>query len=178
MHICRRQRSLRKDKALKTGSLSTYPLTKPHVMSKGMCSKINEWRLGLHPSTKNKPSCKAAWCAKPRRGIQQRPVFVHTDCILKRKDMPHSPNYLIKGEVEQGQMVHRLSCLGEITIRVQNHRELENKTVLRYLCGGQILALMSEHWGIHKLSLNLSEKKHYGHLYAWSLRRLQLSCCC
>lgn len=74
-----------------------------------------------------------------------RPVFVHTGCILKRKDTPHSPNYLIKGEVEQGQMVHRLSCLGGITIRVQNHGELENKTVLRYLCGGQILALMSEH---------------------------------
>lgn len=53
-----------------------------------------------------------------------RPVFVHTGCILKRKDTPHMPNYLIKGEVEQGQMVHRLSCLGEITNRVQNHREL------------------------------------------------------
>lgn len=51
-----------------------------------------------------------------------RPVFVHTGCILKRKDTPHRPNYLIKGEVEQVQMVHRLSCLGGISIRVQNHR--------------------------------------------------------
>lgn len=74
-----------------------------------------------------------------------RPVFVHSGCILKRKNTPHSPNDLIKGEVEQRQMVHKLSCLGGITIRVQNHRELENKTVLGYLCGGQTLALISEH---------------------------------
>lgn len=74
-----------------------------------------------------------------------RTVFVHSGCILKRKNTPRSPNYLIKGEVEQGQMVHRLSCLGGITIGVQNHRELENKTVLGYLCGGQTLALISEH---------------------------------
>lgn len=29
--------------------------------------------------------------------------------------MPHRPNYLIKEEVEQGQMVHRLVCLGGIS---------------------------------------------------------------
>lgn len=46
----------------------------------------------------------------------------------------------------------------------------KNKTVLRYLRGGQILALMSDHWAIHKLSLNSSEKKRNGHLYAQSLR--------
>lgn len=144
-------------------------------MGKGMCTKINEWRLGLHPSTKNKPSCKVAWCAKPWwMRDTARPVFVHAGCILKRKDMPHSPNYLIKGEEEQGQMVHRLSCLGGITITVQNRGELENKTVLGCYSGGQTLALMSEHWGIHKLSLNLSEKKHYGHLYAMSTPALML----
>lgn len=29
-----------------------------------MCSKINERRFGLHPSTKNKPSCKAVWVSE------------------------------------------------------------------------------------------------------------------
>lgn len=64
--------------------------------------------------------------------------------------------------MEQGHMVHRLSRLGGIRIS-RNHRELENSTVLKYLRGGQILALMLEHWGTHKLFLSSSEE---GHLYA------------
>lgn len=65
-----------------------------------------------------------------------RSVFVHTGCILKKKDTPHRPNYLIKGEVEQGQMVHRLSCLGKITNRVQNHRELGKTRLSPDTCVG------------------------------------------
>lgn len=70
-----------------------------------------------------------------------RPVFVHTGGILKRKDTPHRPNDLIKGEVEQGQMVHRLSCLGEISIRIQNHRELEKQDCPQILVWGTNISL-------------------------------------
>ncbi len=70
-----------------------------------------------------------------------RPVFVHTGFILKRKDTPHRPNYLIKGEVEQGQMVHMLRNYQQ---SAEPQRTWKNKTVPRYLRGGQILALMSD----------------------------------
>lgn len=47
----------------------------------------------------------------------------------------------LKGEVEQGQMVHRLSCLGEISIRIQNHRELENQDCPQILVWGTNISL-------------------------------------
>lgn len=103
-----------------------------------MCFQINKWRLGLNPSTKNKPLYEDTE-QKRDTGRGEACVCAHRLHIKKE-----GPNYLIKGEMEQGHMVHRLSRLGGIRVS-WNHRELENSTVLKYLSGGQILALMLEH---------------------------------